>query len=77
VQCIANLDCADLTRPECSAGHCTRCTSDAACSGRAGTPVCDLGEDLILSDKGGQNHGRGHGHDGACVSCIGDACAGD
>ena len=65
VQCIGNLDCSELARPECSAHHCTRCTSDAACSARTATPVCDLG--ATGEDDDGEKHGKKRGRVGACV----------
>jgi hypothetical protein len=70
VQCIADLDCNDVTRPECSAQHCARCTSDAACSARSATPLCDLGEDGATDDGdiAEERHGKMRGHTGACVA---------
>jgi hypothetical protein len=69
VQCVADLDCSDLTKPECTSHHCARCTSNVACSARKDTPVCYLGKEAATSagDSTGKEM-RKEGPTGACTA---------
>lgn len=72
VQCVEDLDCNDLKRPQCSGHQCTRCTSDAACIPRLLTPICDVGEEAASDDEGDKGHGKGKkdSHTGECIGLL-------
>lgn len=45
VECVKHSDCTDAAKPQCTNNACVPCEgkdADAACTGRKGTPVCNL-----------------------------------
>ncbi|MFI5307449.1 MAG: hypothetical protein ACHQ53_08865 [Polyangiales bacterium] len=56
VQCTVHADCTTAASPECAGRTCQACTSDNACTDRAGTTVCE-------TESAAPMHGK-------CVQCT-------